>query len=552
MHPTFISAPGAAGRAVRKAGAWSDPVKLAVICIVLATAVLFFHAASESATAELGSHPDEAAHFVTGLMVHDYLASGFHESPLRYAAEYYKHYPKIGLGVWPPFFYLVQAAWTLVLPVGVHSILWLMAGLTLALGAVTAWALLKEYGFAQALTGSLLLISLPLIQQYSNMVMAEMLSALTMFCAVLSLARFLDSGRTATAVAFGICASLAILTKGTGLALAIAPPLAILFTGRTALLKNWRLWAAALIVVVIAGPWTWVFRNQGRGGWEEPSPSWHFTQAAIGFYGRQLLVATGWLLGLLAGCGVVGLFRNARKSSLEAASLALVLSVWSFQCIAPVGLEARHMAPAMACLMVLAMGGMRQLTGMRRQLEPAVCGVLLILFYAVPSLSPQSARAVGYGSLGSDVRLSPFRIPRKEWRGFEPLAEAALAGRCRHFLVASDARGEGMFIADMAQRDAHRPSYLIERASKIMASSTWSGGGYQAFYSTPAQVTDMLAKSGIEAVVIDTSLVHTPPHEALLESAMALSGSGAWREVKYPMDRDGAFSADALELFLPG
>jgi len=35
-------------------------------------------------------------------LVRDYLASGLHESPLRYADEYYRHYPKIGLGLAAP------------------------------------------------------------------------------------------------------------------------------------------------------------------------------------------------------------------------------------------------------------------------------------------------------------------------------------------------------------------------------------------------------------------------------------------------------------------
>src|SRR2546423_1423416 len=62
---------------------------------------------------EFGSEPDEAAHFVTGLCVHDYVAAGFPGNPLGYAKKYYEHYPKVALGHWPPFFYVVQTAWTL-------------------------------------------------------------------------------------------------------------------------------------------------------------------------------------------------------------------------------------------------------------------------------------------------------------------------------------------------------------------------------------------------------------------------------------------------------
>src|ERR1700761_8216693 len=63
---------------------------------------------------EFGGHPDEPGHVVTGLFVRDalveawhYSAGGFHGSSVRFgkdfADRYCSHYPKICLGVWPPF-----------------------------------------------------------------------------------------------------------------------------------------------------------------------------------------------------------------------------------------------------------------------------------------------------------------------------------------------------------------------------------------------------------------------------------------------------------------
>ena len=45
-----------------------------------------------------GSDSDEAAHFLNGVMVLDYAKAGLPGHPLRYAENYYQHYPKIGLG----------------------------------------------------------------------------------------------------------------------------------------------------------------------------------------------------------------------------------------------------------------------------------------------------------------------------------------------------------------------------------------------------------------------------------------------------------------------
>jgi hypothetical protein len=457
-------------------------------------------------------------------MVRDYLASGLHGSPLHYADGYYRHYPKIGLGVWPPFFYAVQAVWTLVFPAGVGSVLWLMALLALCVSLVAGWWLWREFGWLEALAGTLLLTSLPLVQQYSNMVMAEMLSTLLMFGATGYFARFMEREARRDAIGFGICAGLAIMTKGTGLALAFMPALAILFANRYPLLRRPGLWGAALLVAVIAGPWTWHFRNEGRGGWEQPSPSLGFTEAAITFYGRSIAVALGGMLALLALAGAISLFLpGARKPAIAQCSLALVLGVWVFQCLTPVGLEARHLTPAMPALIILAMTGFSAMTArMNARARMAITVALLGIFFGWPALVHPPTPPPGYGSLGNQIAVSPFRIPRKEWSGFEPIALAALAARPgAPILIASDARGEGMFIADVAVMDPHRPGYVVQRASKILASSTWSGSGYQSLYQTPAQVQAALSQAGIRLVVTDASLLHPSAHEALLTQAVA-------------------------------
>jgi len=518
--------------------------------LLLAALVTFFQFASGSHHSELGSHPDEAAHFVTGLMVRDYLVSGFHESPMRFADEYYRHYPKIGLGVWPPLFYIVQAFWTLIFPVGAGTVLWLVAALALALGLVTAWWLWREFGWVEALTGVTILTALPLVQEYSNMVMAEVLSALLMLAAAGYFARYLEGAEWRGAIGFGVCAGLAIMTKGTGLALVFVPALAILFTGRYALLKRASLWVAALLVVIIAGPWTWHFRNQGRGGWEEPNPSLHFTKAAILFYGREMGVALGGLLAVLALAGAVSLFLpKTRKPPIAICSLALVLGVWMLQSLTPVGLEARHLVPAMPALLVLAMAGLNAMTRCCSLARPGIAAGLLAVFFAWPAIFHPAAPLPGYGSIGKSVALSPFRIPAKQWAGFEPLAEEAMAaGPQTRMLIASDARGEGMFIADVAARDAHRPSFTVERASKILASSTWSGAGYQSLYQTPDQVRDALAKGGVSLVVTDASLAAPPPHDKLLMETMATGN--AFNPLRAgALTRDGKVSPGALELY---
>jgi hypothetical protein len=103
-----------------------------------------------------------------------------------------------------------------------------------------------------------------------------------------------------------------------------------------------------------------------------------------------------------------------------------------------------------------------------------------------------------------------------------------------------------MFIAAVAARDTHRPTYVVERASKILASSTWSGSGYQSLYQTPVQMRDALAKAGISLIVTDLSMPIPSPHERLLLDSMI--GAGFTVLCASTAVRDGAPTPAAIEL----
>ena len=59
--------------------------------------------------ADFAGNPDEAAHYVTGVMVRDYLAAVPWQPPMTFARNFYSHYPIVAIGHWPPMFYAVQA-----------------------------------------------------------------------------------------------------------------------------------------------------------------------------------------------------------------------------------------------------------------------------------------------------------------------------------------------------------------------------------------------------------------------------------------------------------
>jgi hypothetical protein len=62
-----------------------------------------------------GGYPDEPAHLVTSLMVRDFVAGLHFRHPWQFAQQYYLHYPKVAIGVWPPVFYGALGAWFLII-----------------------------------------------------------------------------------------------------------------------------------------------------------------------------------------------------------------------------------------------------------------------------------------------------------------------------------------------------------------------------------------------------------------------------------------------------
>src|ERR1700737_1922031 len=89
---------------------WRD----ALVFLTLFGIVVSLQVASGAYHSEFGGYPDEPAHYVTSLMVHDYIAQMHWFSPTQFAEDYYAHYPKVAMGHWPPLLYVVQGAWMLI------------------------------------------------------------------------------------------------------------------------------------------------------------------------------------------------------------------------------------------------------------------------------------------------------------------------------------------------------------------------------------------------------------------------------------------------------
>ena len=121
--------------------------------------------------ADLDGYPDEPAHLLTGLMVHDYVMSGFSQRPMQFAESYYLHYPKIAFGIWPPLFHFTEALWFLLIPPSRAAALVLQALITAGLAASLAVVTVRRFGWVIGLAAGLAFTALPTVQSFTGMVM---------------------------------------------------------------------------------------------------------------------------------------------------------------------------------------------------------------------------------------------------------------------------------------------------------------------------------------------------------------------------------------------
>ena len=505
---TITSAPAkAAPRAVR------IPFRLVpsagLLAAFLSIAVLF-QLASGAYFSELTASADEPAHYLTSLMVRDYLVSGMPGSARGFAERFYIHYPKLGIGTWPPVFYLLDGLWMTVAPPSRESSLFFMAMLAAAIAFALYRALRVEFGRAGAFAAAVGYLSLPLTQWLYGAVMVDLLVALFCLYAMLAYARYLETGAARHAAWFGVLAGLAILTKGTGFTLALIPLLATVLARRTHLFKARSFYLPAAIVFGMAFPW-YMKTIYMLGKFSHYSYGEEFFREAVPFYASRIVLTTGPVLFPVALAGiyakVIRPWRQGGVRPLWATAVSMLAAVPLFLCFMTADIEYRYTAAMAPPLVMFVAAGARwfsEIAGRRvRRNVTAFAAVAVVIVYLATA----------------------FAVPRKRPYGYSAVADGLLSNpglRESVFLICSTGPGEGMLISEVAMRE-RRPGHIVLRATKMLATSDWHGRDYQAFYKTPREVMDYLDSVPVGVVILDAVPDHRKfEHQRLLERALEM------------------------------
>ena len=452
---------------------------------------------------EFGDNADEAAHYVTGLMVRDYIAKGFPGPPLAFAQNYYVHYPKVSFGHWPPLFYIVQAAWTLPIQPCRASLMLLMALIAALLAAVVCETLRLDFSLPVGLCGAALLLSLPVVEQFGRDVMAEMLVALLVFLAVLAYGRYLDTERWQPAAWFGLWFALAMLTKGTAIQLALVAPVGAFLRRRLYLMRRFSFWLPALVVCTLAGPWYW---------WVPGAQ--HESVARFGGIGFGVERLTGTLLTwfemlgpVLAAAALLGLcvsVARIRGSGIWSAGVAVLFGAYVARFFVG-AFEARHLIVSLPVLVMFAMAGAVWLVRLpswnNARWVKVTAGALVVVLLAWNIHASPLKRHYGYSEVAQDL------LAHREFKDSV-------------ILVCGTAAGEGMLISEIAMRE-QRPDHIILRATKMLASSDWMGWDYEALFHDSSEMMGYLEGIPVGIIVLDREGRLTPHGKMLDEGLQA-------------------------------
>lgn len=494
-----------------------SPVPAWALFLGFLSAIVVLQVLSGAYRCEFGAYPDEPAHYVTSLMLRDYVLHFHFQSPMRFAEDYYQHYPKVAFGHWPPVFYILQSFWMMLFSVSRTSVRLEIAVTSALLGYAMFREVRRRYGLIAGVLAGFLIVILPSIQDFSDQEMAEALLALLCFGSVVAFSRYMELGRPIYSWLFGVFFSMAVLTKGSGWLLALVLPLAIVLGRRLDLVKRIHTWSPVAFVAITCVPWQMMTMRMAERGWDGGTkPSVDYTLNALaGFLGLfPKLLGPVFVIFLLAGIwnAVAKPLWRGRVQAADASQFALIVSVWVFHSLVPAGVEDRKLALAVPAMIWFVVGGGRFLA----DLLPRSANIY----------PRRYALVAGVGAAA--FFITTFTVPKLRQYGFVDAARFLTQRddlRNATVLVSSEAGGEGLLISEIGMQRSH-PANIVIRATKALANVGWSGGDYHPLYSTPQQILNYLHTEHVQVVVLDTfAPLNRFAHNALIRSAITSSGS---------------------------
>jgi hypothetical protein len=498
--------------------------ELGAILVLTTTAIVIWLALRGGFSADFGD--DEASHVVSSLLLLDALHGLFRGTlpqPIELLREFHGHYPLVGIGHWPPFYYAVLAIW-MALTAPTRAALLMLSALVTAAAATRLYAIVaRRNGRVAGVFATGIFLACPLVREAAGEVMLDLPVALLCLLAVEAYWRYAVSLRNAFAVLFGVVSAAALLTKGTAICLALLPPFFVLLAGRWDLLRRASFFLPAVMVGVVAVPWYVLTYRLVAPGFRH---AWgaEYSLTAVAENAAILFTAVGPVMLLVAGAALLRCTTTHGRADPELAAFgALLAAVLVFQCIVPAAFEPRYLLPAIPPLLILGTDWIAWFFRRGRR-QGVAAGVIAVSF--LPLLGASSA----------PPHFGMATAARQVWANL-PVGNRAV-------LIAADAGVEAAAVAELALRDPQRPSLFAIRGSRLLGGGGYNNSDYRPRFNRLEDVAAAIDRYGI-GLVLSQSSDHPKVWEHVSQVArLAVLESGEWEPVWH-----GGTTSDPMTLY---
>lgn len=338
--------------------------RLIKISLLLTSAIIAFSLFYLNNVGKISPHSDGGSHYVTGLLAYDWARSGHFRNPIEFGTEYFKHFPYIGLLLWPPFFHFLEMIAFSVLGPTTHTSLVLVTCIFVASGALLGDAVWKSGRASLAAHGAIAAsLTSVLVQNAQRNVLIDGLVALLSFAAALAFSSYVLRPTLRGAFGIAVLAVLAFYSKGNAMQLAFILPLIAILMHRPRVLIIRTTLLLATVCIVITGPWLYITAGlSGQGALYTPGILTFLK--LVGDYSTTLF----WAAPLLTPFSAIGAsaliyqFVTARGKkralgAFEATCFATIVGCVCFHALLAIGDDARYMLPALFGLVGLSILG---------------------------------------------------------------------------------------------------------------------------------------------------------------------------------------------------
>lgn len=462
------------------AGRWGVP------CVILALAVAAHVVGSPAG--EPWKNNDETRHVMTGVFVRDalYDLPASARDPRGYAERYYRHYPALGVLVWPPLFYAVEG----VVMAGLGPT-YFAARLTLTAFAISAFfsartLFRRTVGPTWANVALAVVVAGPLVVEYSRFVLLEVPTLALVLASVNRFEAYLTGGRRRDALLACLWAAAAALTRFDGVVL--LPYFCIRLTAehKLAWLLRWPVLAGMALALCLTLPYylfTWAQYRPGltaaatvgtadhSTGWLALDNFWLYPAYTFGQVGRFVTLA--------AVVGLTQVWRQWRGATGPLVALMAATYVTFVPLAEPEPRHAIYWVPALTGLAAL---GIKWVAERRGHRVAAVAAFLVVA-------------TVG----GQSFSESGWYV-----RGYADAAKYVVSHRQTDRPVMFDGVLTGGFIYQVRLLDPSRTLRVVRGDKLLYAVMSDPHGGYVDLAATEDAVRERLHAADPEFIIVES------------------------------------------------